>query len=775
MKRGHSVLLLVTILVGSSLSGRGGALSGAHDAASSLTGGASSAPASASAQAADPSLLTLDRIYASREFASEGFSGRWAPEGSAYFAFERSSTTQGGGDFVKYDAETGRREVVVPAARFVPPGASAPLRVEDYQWSPDGKLLEIFTNSQRAARSNTRGDYWVLDVAGGRLTKLGGTAPPSSLMFAKFSPDGSRVGYVRENNLWMEDLRTHRIWQLTAEGSKTVTNGAFDWVYEEELGVRDGWRWSPDGRSIAFWQLNTDGVGEFAIVNDTDSTYPKVTWQQYPKVGEQVAAARIGVVSADGGATMWMQVPGNRRDQYIVRMEWAGPNEIAIERTNRAQNTLDVLMADATTGRVRTILTEKDAAWVDAGDPPRWIDNGKRFVWVSERDGWRHIYVVPREGGEPKLVTAGSFDAAGIVKVDEPGGWIYYLASPETGTERYLFRSRLDGQGKPERVTPPKSAGTHGYQVSADGRFAVHTFSDFDTPPVVDLVRLPQHSVVRTLADNAALRAKVAAFKRTPVEFMKVDIGEGIVLDGWCMKPPDMKPGAKYPLLVYVYGEPASQTVVNRWGGNTYLWHLMLAQHGYVVVSVDNQGTPSLRGRAWRKAIYKQIGILSSKQQAAAVRKIAEWPFVDGKRIGVWGWSGGGSMTLNAMFRYPDLYNTGLAGAAVPDQTLYNTVYQERYMGLYKENQEAYREGSPLTYAHQLKGNLLFLHGTGDDNVHYQGAERLVNALVKANKLFTFQPYPNRTHGITEGENTSLHVRETMTRFLEEHMPPGPR
>lgn len=727
------------------------------------------------AQAPDPSLLTLDRIYASREFAGESLNGRWAPDGASYFALERSTTPSGGTDLVKYDAESGRREVLVPAARLVPSEAAAPLRIEDYEWSPDGRLLKIFTNSQRGVRSNTRGDYWVLDLSGGQLSKLGGSAPPSSLMFAKFSPDASRVGYVRDNNLWVEDLKTHRVWQLTSEGSKTVINGGFDWVYEEELGVRDGWRWSPDGAAVAFWQLNTEGIGEFAIINNTDSLYPKVTWQQYPKVGEPFASTRIGVVPADGGATMWMQVPGNRRDQYIVRMEWAGPNEVMIERTNRAQNTLDVMMADAATGRVRAILTEKDEAWVDAGDPPRWIEGGKRFVWVGERDGWRHVYLVPREGGDPKLVTAGNFDIAGVQKIDEAGGWIYYVASPETGTERYLFRSRLDGQGKPERVTPAKDAGTHAYQISADGRFAIHTYSSFDTPPSVDLVRLPQHTSVRTLADNAALRAKVAALARRPVEFIKVDIGDGIVLDGWCMKPPDMKPGTKYPLVVYVYGEPAGQTVTNRWGGSTYLWHLMLNQHGYVVLSVDNQGTPSLRGRAWRKAIYKQIGILSSKQQAAAVRKISEWPFIDAKRIGVWGWSGGGSMTLNAMFRYPDLYSTGLSGAPVPDQALYNTVYQERYMGLYKDNKQAYVEGSPITYAHQLKGNLLVLHGSGDDNVHYQGTERLVDALVKANRMFTFQPYPNRTHGISEGENTSLHVRETMTKFLEEHMPPGSR
>lgn len=729
--------------------------------------------ASSAGQAADQRLLTPERIYGSRELAGEPFSARWAQDGAGYFTLERTGDGQQGTDLVRYDAESGRREVVVPAARLVAPGAGA-LRVEDYEWSPDGRLLKIFTNSRRAVRSNTRGDYWLLELASGRLSRLGGNAPPSSLMFAKFSPDSSRVAFVRENDLYVEDVTTHEVRRLTNDGSKTTINGAFDWVYEEELGVRDGWQWSPDSRSIAFWQLNTEGVGQFAIVNNTDSLYPTVTWQQYPKVGETFAAARIGVVPADGGATAWMQVPGDPHDQYIVRMAWAGPNEVVIERTNRAQNMLDVMMADRATGAVRTILTERDDAWVDAGDAPGWIRGGQQFVWISERDGWRHAYVVPRSGGAPRLVTVGNFDIAGVQKIDEATGWIYYLASPETGTERYLFRSRLGDAGAAERVTPPGNAGTHGYQISADGRFAIHTYSNFETPPVVDLVRLPQHTVVRTLAANDALRARVAALARQPVEFTKVDVGDGVVLDGWCMKPPDMKPGARYPLLVYVYGEPASQTVTNRWGGNTYLWHLMLAQHGYVVASVDNQGTPSLRGRAWRKAIYKQIGILSSRQQAAAVRKIAERPYIDARRIGVWGWSGGGSMTLNAMFRYPDLYHTGLAGAPVPDQALYNTVYQERYMGLYKDNKEAYVEGSPITYARQLKGNLLVLHGTGDDNVHYQGTERLVNALVQANKMFTFQPYPNRTHGISEGQNTSLHVRETMMRFLEEHMPPGP-
>lgn len=732
------------------------------------------AAAAAPAQDAPPSLLTLDRIFAAREFAPESFGpARWIEGGAAYTTLERAADGAGR-DIVRYDTASGRREIFVPAARLVPPGAKAPLHIADYAWSPDGWRLLVFTNTARVWRTNSRGDYWVLDRRTWQLRRLGGSAPSSTLMFAKFSPDGERVGYVRGNNLFVEDLATGSIVQLTRDGSATTVNGTFDWVYEEELGLRDGWRWSPDGRTIAFWQLDSSGVREFTLINNTSGLYPVLTRFPYPKAGERNSAARIGVVDVRGRAVRWLDIPGDPREQYLARMEWA-PNsrEVVVQRLNRLQNTLDVLSGDARSGRVRIVFTDRDEAWVDVTDDFRWLEGGRRFLWVSERDGWRHVYAVDGVTGTAELLTPGNFDVIRVEEVDQAGGWIYFIASPDNPTQRYLYRTRLDGKGPMERLTPAGEPGTHAYQVSPDGRWAIRMRSRIDDPPTTDLVRLPEHESVRVLAGNAALKAKVAALARVPTEFFRVDIGDGTVLDGWCIKPPAMVPGARYPLFVYVYGEPAAQTVLDRWGGATHLWHLMLAQRGYVVVSLDNRGTPAPRGRAWRKSIYRQIGILASEDQAAAVRRITEWPFIDPERVGVWGWSGGGQMTLNAMFRHPDLYKTGMAVAFVSDQRLYDTIYQERFMARPQDNPEGYRLGSPITFAGRLRGNLLIVHGTGDDNVHYQSCEMLINELVKARKRFTMMAYPGRSHGISEGENTTVHLYDLLTSYLEKNLPPG--
>jgi dipeptidyl-peptidase 4 len=351
-----------------------------------------------------------------------------------------------------------------------------------------------------------------------------------------------------------------------------------------------------------------------------------------------------------------------------------------------------------------------------------------------------------------------------------------FLASPENPAQRYLYRVPLDGSANPSRLTPTDQPGTHGYQVSPDGKWAIHTYSTFNNPPTIDLVSLPDHKVARTFVDNAATRAKLAALKGTAGEFFRVDIGDGVLLDGWVIKPPGFDPSKKYPLLIHIYGEPAGQTVLDRWGGRNYLWHRLLAQHGYIVASVDNRGTPAPRGREWRKCIYRQIGILASRDQAAALRALEEkWPFVDRGRVGIWGWSGGGSMSLNMIFRYPELYQTAVAIAFISDQRLYDTIYQERYMGLPADNPGGYRDGSPISHAEGLRGNLLMIHGTGDDNCHYQNCERLVDRLIALNKPFSMLAYPNRSHSISEGANTSRHLYESMTRFLERNLQPGPK
>jgi len=425
---------------------------------------------------------------------------------------------------------------------------------------------------------------------------------------------------------------------------------------------------------------------------------------------------------------------------------------------------------------VRTVLTEQDEAWVDVGDDLKWMDDGSSFTWVSERDGWRHLYIVSRCGKKITLLTPGQFDVISVQSIDEKDGWVYYIASPDNPTQRYLYRSALDGSGKVERVTPINQKGSHRYQISSDSKWAFHTYSSFDTPPVIELVSLPEHKTIRTLADNSKLRAKLSKLKKHPTEFFRIDIGDGVLLDGWCMKPPDFDSEKQYPLFFYVYGEPAGQTVLDRWGEKRYLWHLMLAQQGYLVMNVDNRGTPAPRGRAWRKCIYRQIGILASADQAAATRAIIKSrPYIDPARIGIWGWSGGGSMSLNAIFRYPDLYHTAMAIAFISNQRFYDTIYQERYMGLPDDNEQGYKNGSPITYAHQLKGNLLIIHGTGDDNCHYQSCEALINELIKHNKHFSMMSYPNRTHAIKEGENTRRHLYELLTRYLNKNLPPGPR
>ncbi len=720
--------------------------------------------------------LTVKRIYDSEDFVAEEFAARWLEDKSGYMVWEKSKATPDGWDMVRHDPKTDAKTILVPAADFVPPGEKSPLKIEEHTWSKDRSRLLIFTNTKRVWRTNSRGDYWVLDRSSHELIKLGGDAQPSSLMFAKFSPDARHVAYVRDRNIYVEELATRRITALTTNASPDIINGTFDWVYEEEFFLRNGFRWSPDGRFIAYWQLNTEGVREVPLVNNTDGLYPKTQLIKYPKTGELNSAGRIGAVEIATGQTRWMEVPGDPRNHYLFDLAWPeGSKELFLQQLNRLQNTNRVLLGDPLTGQVKTLLIDRDAAWVNAHQNLRWTADGKRFVFWSERDGWQHLYLAERKDGKLKLVTSGDYDVTGLVHVDEKDEWIYFMASPENPTQRYLYRVRFSGRGR-ERVTPPAQPGTHSYQVSPDGRWAFHSWSAFDQPPVTELISLPDHKLVRVLTENKKLKDRVAALKQPATEFFRVPVAEGVELDGWCIKPPDFDPAKKYPLLIYVYGEPAGSTVRDAWGGKSYLWHLMLAREGYLVMSFDNRGTDTPRGRSWHKSIYRQVGILASQDQAAALKQvIATRPYVDAKRIGIWGWSGGGSMTLNALLRHPDLYHTGIAIASVPNMRLYDTIYQERYMGLPADNADGYRDGSPLTFASQLKGNLLLIHGTGDDNCHYQGVEALVNEFIRHNKPFQLMAYPNRSHNISEGANTTLHLRELMSSFLHDKLPGGPR
>jgi len=715
-------------------------------------------------------VLSLEDIYKNGTYEQKRFGPvRWMKDNQGYSTLENDKEF-GGSDIVRYDASSGKRTVLVSAKQLIPGNETKPLSIANYEWSDnDGKLL-IFTNTRRVWRYNTRGDYWVLNLKTGKLQQVGKNVEPTTLMFAKFSPDASKVAYVSKQNIYVEELSTGMNKQITFDGGANIINGTFDWVYEEELDDRDGFRWSPDGKYIAYWQSDTKNIGTFYLIDNIDSIYSRPIPLPYPKVGTRLSAVKVGVISAAGGKTKWLRIPGDPANNYLARMDFIPHSgEVMVQQLNRPQNLNKIWIGNVKTTALKNIYTETDPDFLDLHDDIRWLDGEKYFTWTSEKDGWKHLYKVSRDGTESKLITKGNFDVVQINCIDPQTGYVYYIASPDNFTQRYLYRSKIDGSGEAERVTPASYAGQSSYQISGNPQWAIQTFQNTTTPPVISLIHLPDHKEIRTLQDNHELKERYDALHLNPKEFFRVDIGD-VMLDAWMIKPKNFDPSKKYPLLFYVYGEPAGSTVQDDWEGGA-LWDQYMAQQGNIVMSIDNRGTKTPRGKAWRNSIYRQIGILASRDQADAAKKIFTlYPFIDTSRVGIWGWSGGGQMTLNCMFRHPDVYKTGLAVSFVSDQRLYDATYQERYMGLLSDNAKRYHDGSPINFANNLQGTLMIIAGTGDDNVHYQSFEMLANELIKDNKLFYMMSYPMRSHGIYERENTSLHLRETMAKYWKEHL-----
>ncbi len=727
--------------------------------------------------------LTVDRIFASSEFAVETFSVNWMPEGGRYFVQEPYSDGVEN-DIVLVDPLPNkghvRRRILIAASDLIPEGATEPIDVSSFDVSPDGNKILVFNNTQRVWRDNTRGDYWVADRTSGVVKKLGGDAPDSSLMFAKFSPDSQSVAFVRDRNIYVEHLADGKITQLTTTESDDIINGTSDWVYEEELNLRDGFQWSEDGNQIVFWRFDTSNVGVFTMINNTDELYPRLTRFQYPKAGTTNSSVSIGIYDFISGETQFVDLPGDPRENYPARIDWIpGSSEFLLQRLNRLQNTNSVYAVNATTGEFRLVFADQDPAWVEVCTWIEWLPDHQRFTFISERDGWKHVYLVNVTNGEMELLTPGNFDIEELYFVDQTERACYFLASPDDPKCRYLYRQTF-AEAKLSRLTPADQPGWHSYSLAADGSSAVHQWSQFGVPPVVETVRLPSHESVAMHAENSRLRETLDALAACEHEFFRVSIDDGagqtILIDGSAMKPPGFDPSKKYPAIVYVYGEPWGTTVTNQWGGNTWLWHRLLCEQGYVVLSFDNRGAKVPRGAAWRKAIYKTIGIINAHDQAVALRAaVNKFDWLDRDRLGIWGWSGGGSSTLQAMFKYPDLYKTGISVAPVPDQRYYDTIYQERYMQTPDLNPAGFAEGSAINFAKNLQGDLLLIHGTGDDNCHYQTMELLINELIASDKQFSMMAYPNRSHGIYEFENTSRHLRNLMTRYFIEHLPAGGR
>ncbi len=698
---------------------------------------------------------------------------QWSADGTGIFSLSKNA-------LVKTDVLTGDVDTIIGA--LVLNKADLFNRMDNYSWNEKTRQLLVFANTARVWRYNTKGDYWLYDTNTKKWQQLGKSRPAQTLMFAKLSPDGKKAAYVSEQNVYVEDLKTGAIKALTTDGNRRMINGTFDWVYEEEFACRDGFRWSPDSKRIAFWQVNADGTKDFMMMDNTSGIYSKPIPVEYPKVGEAPSAVRIGVIDLATGKKTWMAIPGDQRQHYIPRMEWAGNEEVIIQQLNRKQNESRLYLANAGTGKAYSIHAEKDAAWIDilpsidddySYGGWDWLDEGKSFLWVSEQDGWRHLYRMSRNGKESILLTEGNFDVIEIAAVKEKEGYVYYYASPDNATQKYLYRSKLDGNALPERITPLAQPGTHQYDISPVADLAFHSFSNHKVQWTSEAIRLSTHldAAGKSEVQNAMNKA---ASTPSPIEFFKIKTDEGVEMDGWMVKPENFNPAKKYPVVFFVYSEPAGANVIDRFGvGRNRLYAGDMRKDGYVYVTIDNRGTPVPKGREWRKSIYRKIGIVNIDDQAKAAKEVFKMGFIDTSRVAVWGWSGGGSATLNLMFRYPEIYKTGISIAAVAFQLTYDNIYQERYMGLPQENREDFVKGSPITHAKNLRGNLLYIHGTGDDNVHYQNAELLQNELIKYNKQFQFMSYPNRSHSISEGEGTTRHLSTLYTNYLKQYCPPG--
>lgn len=692
----------------------------------------------------------------------------WTKDGNSYYQ-------NAGGEIVTITLPKNERKTIVSRTLLTPANAQNPLNVRSFQLNTDGTKALIYTNTKRVWRQDSRGDYWVADITNNTLKQIGKGKPASSLMFAKFSPDGSKVAYVSEHNIYVEDLASGAIKALTTNGTTRMINGTFDWVYEEEFRCLDGFRWSPDGKSIAYWQIDATKIKNFLMINNTDSIYSFNVPVEYPKVGQDPSACKIGVVDIATAQTNWLAVPGSNVQNYIPRMDWIpNTNEVILQQLNREQNESKLFVANAGNGAITEIYAEKNTSWIDAQDQFIWLNGNKEFIYQTEKDGYNHLYRVSRDGKKETLITKGDYDVIDLSLVDEKNNTIYFIASPTNATQRYLYKTKLDGKGKLEMVTPSVLPGTHSYSISPNGLFARHSYNSSIVSPITEWMNFVTNQPLTMDGSITSQLAKQQPIKNK-VEFFKVTTEDGVEMDGWMKKPDNFDVTKKYPVVFYVYGEPASQTAADVWGaGKTGLYAGDMAKDGYIYISMDNRGAPVPKGTAWRKAIYKNIGIINIRDQAMATKKLlATYSFMDKDRVAVHGWSGGGSSTLNLLFQYPEIYQTGIAVAAVANQLTYDNIYQERYMGTPFPTTDAYTKGSPITHASKLKGNLLYIHGTGDDNVHYQNAEMLINELVKNKKVFQLMSYPNRTHSIAEGEGTREHLGLVFTKFLKENCPPG--
>lgn len=685
---------------------------------------------------------------------------RWMQDGQYYTTLAR---TEHDIELRKYDITTGKHQVIVATSELRVPGRRKPIIIQGYRFSSDEQKILIKTDVERIWRRSTRAHYFIYDISTGQTSRL--TQNEQKKQYARFSPAGDKVAYVQDNNLFLANLETGEATAVTTDGKYNhIINGATDWVYEEEFGFAKAYYWSPDGDKIAFYRFNESRVKEF-FLTEWGSLYPGLTRYKYPKAGQQNSIVKVGVYDLSTDKTTWMDV-GSENDQYIPRVNWTNdPDRLAIRRMNRLQNRKDIMLANVNTGDTEIIHTQSSDAWIDVTNNLKFLDNGKQFIYTTEQSGYNHIYLYSMDGEKVRQITHGDWEVTDFVGYDKDSGRLYYISTEESPLQRHLYSINIDGTGK-RKMTDGN--GWNRIKMSRDFKYYIEISSSPDTPPKYTLHKQDGNQM-RVLQDNSALQDTLSSYQMPSKEFVKIPLQQA-TLNGYIMKPYDFDPHKQYPVLFYVYGGPGSQTVTKEFAtGQQAMWLRYLTEEGYIVVSVDNRGTGA-RGRDFEKQVYKKLGQYEVADQIDAAKYLArKYDYMDGDRFGIWGWSYGGYMSSLVLAKSEDIFNTAIAVSPVTNWRFYDTIYTERFMQTPQMNPEGYKKGSPITYADQMQGNFLLVHGTGDDNVHFQNTVRFVNKLIAADVQFQTMFYPNRTHAIYGG-NTRHHLFEKLNTFILENL-----
>ena len=695
--------------------------------------------------------VSLEDVFKKGTFNQKSVHGiNWMKDGRYY----SSLINEGHPKVVKINIATGEQEAVLID------GGQLGINFSTYSFNNDETKALLASDVESIYRRSSKGIYHVLDLVSGKVQEL---MDGEKISYATLSPDNTKVAFVKDNDLYYVELESNKVHQVTHDGKwNHIINGAADWVYEEEFSMAQAFDWSPDGNKIAFLRFDESEVPEFNM-QMWGALYPEDYKFKYPKAGEKNAAVSIHIHDLQADKTLTVDA-GEEKDIYLPRIYWAGSSEtLAFIRLNRLQNQMDLFHAHANSGESKLVVQENSDTYVDLNynDNLKYLRDGKGFIRTSEQDGYKHIYHHDMEGNLIRQITTGSWEVTDLIGVDESSNTLYYLSTELSPLEKNLYAIRLNGKRK-ELLTPVR--GTHNINMSGDFKYFIDYYSTANSPLVVSL-NTASGKTIKILEDNQSLRDRLENFAIAPKEFFQFQTVDGTTLNGYMLKPADFDPNKQYPVLMYVYGGPGSQTVTNAWGGTRDFWHHHLAAEGYLVVSIDNRGTGA-RGKMFKDLTYANLGKIETEDQIAGARYLGSLPFVDSERIGIWGWSYGGYMSSLGLMIGNDVFKAAIAVAPVTTWRYYDTIYTERYLQTPQLNAAGYDNNSPITHVNKLKGNFLLIHGTGDDNVHYQNAVDLVDALISADKQFETFYYPNRNHGIYGG-NTTWHLYTMMTDFIK--------